>query len=290
MRHVFNKLSPLIFKVILLLLIFNLFNLFLIFSFLKKDLAKINFLNVGQGDSALIISSSGNILVDAGPNNKVVEQLKKIMPFYDPYIDIVIISHPNTDHFLGLFDVLKNYKIRAVVLNNITYSSEKYSKLLNELKKSKVPLIKGIQGVKISLDHNQKINILFPEKLNGTPLNENSLVLSYINPLAQFLFLGDISSKEEEKISKYLNSFNYLYRVLKVAHHGSKNATSENLLKVFQPNFAVIEVGKNSYSHPHFSVLERLEKFGVKTFRTDQDGLIQFSFDKNFSFWYKLIK
>jgi len=285
-----KKNFSIILKITLVLLIFNLFNWLLIFFFLKQNLAKINFLNVGQGDSELINTPIANILIDAGPSKKVLEELKKVMPFYDNYLDIVIISHPNIDHFLGLFDILKTYKVRAVILSNISYPLKDYQNLIKELQERNIPLIKGVKGVTINLGKDQKITILSPDKLNSFSFNQDSIVCSYTNKISEVLFLGDIDSRKEKEILKYLNSLKYLYRILKVAHHGSKNATSEDFLKEFQPNFAIIEVGKNNYSHPHISVLERLEKFKIKTFRTDLDGLIQFSFDKNYNFWYKLIQ
>jgi len=285
-----KKNFSIILKITLVLLIFNLFNWLLIFFFLKQDLAKINFLNVGQGDSELINTKTGNILIDAGPNKKVLEGLKKAMPFYDKYLDIVILSHPNIDHFLGFFDVLKAYKVRAVILSNISYPLKDYQNLIKELQERNIPLIKGIKGTTINLGEDQKIAILSPEKLNSSLVNQDSMICSYANKISEVLFLGDSDSKKEKEILKYLDGSKYLYRILKVAHHGSKNTTSEDLLKKFQPNFAIIEVGKNNYSHPHPSVLERLEKFKIKVFRTDLDGLIQFSFDKNYNFWYKLIQ
>ncbi len=294
MNNLFLKtISRFFWKIICLLIFLNIFNWLLIFSFYRQPFFEINFLNVGQGDSELLKTKAGNVLIDAGPDKKVLEQINQFLPFFEKTIDIVIISHPNVDHYRGLFEILKSYKIRAVILNNIDYSSKEYQNLLKELLNRNILLVKGIKGIKINLGDQsieQKIIILSPETLNSKDLNQDSIICYYKNPLVSALFLGDTNKTIEEKITKYLEDKNSLYRILKVAHHGSKNATSEKILSTFQPNFAIIEVGKNNYSHPHISTLEKLEKFQVKTFRTDLDGSIQFSVDKNFQIFYRLFK
>ncbi|MGB9681283.1 MAG: ComEC/Rec2 family competence protein [Minisyncoccia bacterium] len=294
MNNLFLKtISRFFWKIICLLIFLNIFNWLLVFSFYRQPFFEINFLNVGQGDSELLKTKAGNVLIDAGPDKKVLEQINQFLPFFEKTIDIVIISHPNIDHYRGLFEVLKSYKIRAVILNNIDYSSKEYQSLLKDLLNRNILLVKGIKGIKINLGDQsieQKITILSPETLNSKDLNQDSIICYYKNPLVSALFLGDTNKTIEEKITKYLEDKNSLYRILKVAHHGSKNATSEEILSTFQPNFAIIEVGKNNYSHPHISTLEKLEKFQVETFRTDLDGSIQFSVDKNFQFFYRLLK
>jgi len=279
---------------IVLLLISNVFTWWIIIDF-KMAKEKVVFLNVGQGDAELIKNMAGNILIDAGPNNKILFELGKILPFYDRTLDLFILSHPNTDHFNGLFEVLDKYKIRAVILNNFIYPSSSFQKLLEELKKRHILIIKGIEGVRISWPacagrsacagrpaQDQLLVIYPPENLifSNDP-NNSCLVLDLALETNHFLFAGDISSTQEKKISFFLASLKDQFKILKVAHHGSNYSSSDLFLKTFKPQIAIIEVGENGYNQPHPDVLKRLKDIGAQVFRTDINGTIQFILDNN---------
>jgi competence protein ComEC len=262
-------------SIIFALFLINIFCYYIIFNFLfLKD--EVAFLNVGQGDSELIRTKAGNILIDAGPNNQILFEISKILPFYDRIIDLVIISHPNTDHFNGLFSLLEHYKIRAVMINNLDYPASRYQNLLKQLKINNVLFLKGENGTKIKWDNNF-ISIISPLNSN-TNVNNSSLVALLNLNQKQFLFTGDIESSVEKKIIKY---FNQPIDVLKVPHHGSQTASSEEFLNTLKPKIAVIEVGENNYGQPHPDTLKRLNAVGAQIFRTDLDGTIQFIFDNN---------
>jgi len=262
-------------SIIFTLFLLNIFCYYLIFNFLfLKD--EVAFLNVGQGDSELIRTKAGNILIDAGPNNQILFEISKILPFYDRIIDLVIISHPNTDHFNGLFSLLEHYKIRAVMINNLDYPGSRYQNLLKQLKNNDVLFLKGENGTKIKWDNNF-ISIISPLNSNNNINNSSLVALLNLNQ-KQFLFTGDIESSVEKKIIKY---FNQPIDVLKVPHHGSQTASSEEFLNTLKPKIAVIEVGENNYGQPHPGTLKRLNAIGAQIFRTDLDGTIQFIFDNN---------
>jgi len=261
--------------IIFALFLINIFCYYIIFNFLfLKD--EVAFLNVGQGDSELIRTKAGNILIDAGPNNQILFEISKILPFYDRIIDLVIISHPNTDHFNGLFSLLEHYKIRAVMINNLDYPGSRYQNLLKQLKINNVLFLKGENGTKIKWDNNF-ISIISPLNSNNNVNNSSLVALLNLNQ-KQFLFTGDIESSVEKKIIKY---FNQPIDVLKVPHHGSQTASSEEFLNTLKPKIAVIEVGENNYGQPHPDTLKRLNAVGAQIFRTDLDGTIQFIFDNN---------
>jgi competence protein ComEC len=262
-------------SIIFALFLINIFCYYIIFNFLfLKD--EVAFLNVGQGDSELIRTKAGNILIDAGPNNQILFEISKILPFYDRIIDLVIISHPNTDHFNGLFSLLEHCKIRAVMINNLDYPGSRYQNLLKQLKINNVLFLKGENGTKIKWDNNF-ISIISPLNSNNNVNNSSLVALLNLNQ-KQFLFTGDIESSVEKKIIKY---FNQPIDVLKVPHHGSQTASSEEFLNTLKPKIAVIEVGENNYGQPHPDTLKRLNAVGAQVFRTDLDGTIQFIFDNN---------
>jgi len=269
--------------VFLLLNIFTWWVIFDFFIFSKHSFGSVSFLSVGQGDASLIKLPAGNILIDAGPNNSVIDALNRELPFYDRVIDLFILSHPSKDHYTGFFDILERHKVRMVMLNNPYYSLSSYQKLISELKKKNILFIKGEKGVKVKWDNNQNaLLVVYPQKMEKFEKDPNrfSLILNLDLGKNSFIFTGDIGSKEEEKISPFLTSLVRFPAVLKVAHHGSKYSSSQRFLEALQPIIAVIPVGENSYGHPHQEVLERLKKVGADIFRTDLDGIIRFKIDK----------
>jgi competence protein ComEC len=266
---------------LIFLLLANVFTWWIIVDF-RMEKETVAFLNVGQGDAELIRNAAGNILIDAGPNNKILFELGKILPFYERTIDLFILSHPNKDHFNGFFEILDKYKIRAVLLNNFTYPSSSFQKLLEELKKRHILIIKGFEGVRINWQAEEKLLVVYPPEnlIFSNNLNDSCLVLDLALKTNHFLFTGDISSTQEKKLSSFLVSLKDQIKVLKVAHHGSNYSSSDLFLKTFKPKVAVIEVGENTYNQPHPDVLKRLQDIGSLIFRTDVNGTIQFFIDK----------
>jgi len=267
-----------LFKYILVLFIaVNLFAWWIIFDFFYYPKNEVSFLSVGQGDAELIQIPAGNILIDAGPDAKILSELDKSLSFYDKTIDLFILSHPNKDHFNGLFDILERYEVRTVMFNNLSYSDSLFQKLLQELDRRKILIIKGIAGTKVSWGKQDNLLVIYPEIM--VPANQDPNKFSSVDTLTLgqncFLFTGDISSTQEKKILPLLSCSGY-NRILKVAHHGSNYSSCVQLLEEFDPQVAVIEVGENSYGHPHPDTLERLKDIGAQIFRTDLDGTIRF--------------
>jgi competence protein ComEC len=266
------------FKYFLIILICtNVFTFLIIFDYLYLGNGEVIFLDVGQGDAELVKTYAGNILIDAGPDASIIRELDNSLSFFDRTIDLFILSHPNKDHFYGIIEMLDKYKIRAVMLNNVFYSDSQYQKLLQELEKRNILIIKGFEGIKISLGKEDKFSVLYPKAMVslGEDPNKFSLVLSLCLGQNYFLFTGDISDVQEKEILPILLEENKL-RVLKVAHHGSRYASSWQFLESFMPHISIIEVGNNNYGHPHPDTLERLKQAGSTIFRTDLDGTIYF--------------
>ncbi len=239
---------------------------------------EIYFLDVGQGDSQLIILAGGvKVLIDGGPNNKVVGELGLILKPTDRYIDLVVLSHPETDHFNGLIDVLKRYQIGAFIYNGRIGSAQSWLELAKIIEENKTPAIVLGQGDKIKYQDDY-FKILSPniDFLRSKKSNDTSLVAELINTdknvITKILFTGDIGTKVE----KYLvENFDIDIDVLKVAHHGSKFSSSEEFLNEARPKIAAIGVGKNSYGHPTKETLNNLASVGAQVFRTDYDGTVK---------------
>lgn len=236
---------------------------------------EVYFLNVGQGDSQMAILPGGaKILIDGGPDNKVVGELSSILPPLDRYIDLMVLSHPQYDHFAGLIDVLKRYEIGAFIYNGRMGEIAAFKELEKVLKEKNIRIIVLGQGDKIKYGQSQ-FDILSPnaEFLKSGELNDTSLVMKLAGKI---MFTGDIG----EKIEKYLaENFDVSVDVLKVAHHGSKFSSGKEFLEKARPKISVIEVGKNTYGHPTEKALNNLASVGSLIFRTDKNGALKLIFD-----------
>ncbi|MDP3052850.1 MAG: MBL fold metallo-hydrolase [bacterium] len=239
-----------------------------------SDDLTIYFLSVGQGDSELVILPGGvKVLIDGGPNNEVLTDLAAILPQTDRYIDLVINSHPEIDHFLGLIDVLKNYRVGTFISNGREGTADSWQALVEVLKNSKIPAVSLAAGDRIRYRENY-FDILSPDKnfINNKDLNDTSLVVLLKSQNLKALFVGDIGVKPE----KYLAAkFDISADILKVGHHGSKYSSIADFLKAVSPKIAVTEVGKNTYGHPTKEVLDRLASIGAQIYRTDNNGTVK---------------
>lgn len=247
-----------------------------------KDL-EIDYLDVGQGDAALIKTPYGqNILVDGGPNSTVLRRLGENLPWWDRTIDLMILTHPHDDHVGGLVDVAKRYKIKKVLYTGVLHTAPAFLEWLQILRDKKIPVTIIDREQTIGLGENLKIEIFYPQKsLAGTTvpeLNDSSIVLQLIYGDNKFLFPADISTNVEKEL---LDKGEVVASdVLKVSHHGSEYATSDESLELVKPEYAVISVGKNNlFGHPNQRTLNKLERAGIKIYRTDELGTIKLKSD-----------
>jgi len=238
---------------------------------------KVDFFDVGQGDAEFIETPrKQQILIDGGPDMSILEKLGRAMPFYDRYIDLVILTHPEADHLNGLIEVLKRYDVGAVITAGIVRDTQEYEEWISLLKEKNTPIFIAKTGGIIDLGNNINVNILYPfENLAGKKLsdsNNNSIVSQLVYGDFEALFTGDIEKSTENKLVSA--GINLNADILKIAHHGSKTSTSDTFLRAVSALIAVIEVGKdNSYGHPHQEVLERLK--GLNILQTGKDGDIK---------------
>ncbi len=253
------------------------------------DKVHVYFLDVGQGDATLIRHGSTDILIDGGPSPQALNtELGKILPFWDRRIDLVVMTHPHTDHISGLVEILKRYEVGQVLYPALATSDEgeydkplfdEWLKLIAE-KNIKATLAQAYQQLSID-DIN--IDVLNPPAvpLAGTEsdVDNNSVVLQVTAGEISFLLTGDIMwESEHELVYERIVSQT---TILKVAHHGSDTSTTGEFLNVVMPQIAVISVGENNYGHPSPEVLERLAgRLGAANiYRTDESGTIEFITD-----------
>lgn len=243
------------------------------------DLLRVYFLNVGQGDAEYIRTPAGlNILIDGGPDNSILSELGKTMPFYDRQIDIMILTHPHADHVAGLVEVLRRFQVKQVYYTGVLQTTPDYLSWLAEIEKQKIPLFIIKEKTRVNLGEGLALEFLFPrhDLINQRigNLNNASIVNQLIFHKVKFLFMGDLEEEGEKEL--LVDGDDLSVDVLKIGHHGSNTASSQLFLNQIKPKIAVIEVGAgNKFGHPHLVTLKKLARMGVTICQTDQNGTIE---------------
>jgi competence protein ComEC len=227
--------------------------------------------NVGEGDSTLLVKGNTQILIDGGPNDKVLSCLSRYMPFWDREIELVILTHPQEDHMLGLTSVFKRFAVDNFMENGSSGSSQVYRVLESQVGGSHSKVLIPTKGQTIRSGQIY-LDILNAEK-NEKDANKMSLVIKITFGNFTALVTGDVDSKTLEGILREENIKKIAY--LRVPHHGSKNGLSHEVIKILEPKLAVISVGKNSYGHPSQETLDMLKENTIKTIRTDEGGDVE---------------
>ena len=225
-------------------------------------------------------------MIDGGPDKTVLKKLGKAMPFWDKTIDLIIITHPHSDHISGLIEVIKRYKIKKIFYTGVSYDSETYKELLRQIEQNKIELIKINKKQDIILNPDLKLKILFPNEnlceKNIKNLNNTSIVMKLIYNQNSFLFTADAEQEIEQILLN--NKTDLKADILKVGHQGAVDSSSLKFLQKVSPQIAIISVGENNkFGHPSLRVIRRLEKLDAKIFRSDQNGDIKIIADgKNY--------
>jgi competence protein ComEC len=278
--------SPVTKKTIFVTIIASFFICLLIFfnSFFDER-TRIVFCDVGQGDAAYIrIKNKFDVLIDAGPDRKVLSCLGKYMPFWDRKIELIFISHNQKDHFGGLNYILDRYQVGTVFLVKDIGRGVIYDALIKKIINKKVKIEEALAG---KIIHEAKFTMIWPiRNLNSSNDNDFSSVILFEdkgiarNALTfSVLFTGDASPYILGRLSHGVIG---KVDILKIPHHGSKNGLTKKFLDLADPTIAVISVGKNnSYGHPSSKVLEMLKAKNIKIKRTDENGNIVFRITNN---------
>lgn len=224
---------------------------------------RVYFLDVGQGDSALIRYPTGeHLLIDTGEDTKIFRELDQVLPWYDKTIDYVLLTHGDLDHVGAMMDILNRYKVEKVFVSEFFGKIDVEQKIIEQLKQEEATLEILKQGdiftfgtqVENSFKIISPAHNCFIEYKNE---NDCSLVGLLTYGEQTFLFTGDISKQVEQKITPLiLNPIT----VLKVAHHGSKYSTDENFISKIKPKYSILSVGENNYGHPAPEVIAILQQ------------------------------
>ena len=264
--------------------------IFLCIIFIPRDL-KINFVDVGQGDSTFIITPKNKtILIDGGGSNTGSFDVGEntLLPYildkgYNK-IDLMIISHFDSDHVGGLLTILEEIKVEKVLIAKQEEQSENYKRFLNIVKEKNIPVIVGKRGDKINIEKDLYLDILFPEseQIEENVINNNSLVFNIHYNNFSMLFTGDIEEIAEKRIIEITNKSRLKADIIKIPHHGSKTSSTRELLEIVLPKIALIGVGKdNLFGHPSSETIDKLDELEIKTYRTDINGEIMINVNKS---------
>ena len=259
--------------------------------------------DVGQGDAILIQMGTNQILIDGGPDNKVLNCLGSNMPFWDRKIELVVLTHGDADHVTGLVEVFERYDVDSLLVSELRASTQVYQALEKAVGGREVRILRPAIGKEIRLGA-IRLDMLWPASPDGSqggpvtqsagnegtqvlgsattnkPLNDFSVVLALRYRDFDALFTGDIGPKVSDQLAGALalnrapgsGSWEYL----KVPHHGSKNGLTRELLTAIQPQIAVISAGKeNRWGHPHQEVIELLGDQVNQVLRTDLMGMVE---------------
>lgn len=247
-------------------------------------------LNVGQGDSLLILSPQGkSVLIDAGPPDAGDDVVAALRQHGVKQVDLAVATHPHADHIGGMKKVMDTLPVRKFLDSGQTYASATYERMLREIQENKIGFVKAVRGQTIELEPGVKLEVLNPGKqlftnvrTGGSVENANSVVLRLSYGNFAMVFTGDAEFETEAQIMN--SGANISAQVLKIGHHGSRHATSGKFLETVRPQIAVISDGSsNDYGHPSQATLDRLKRGNIKTFRTDLNGEIEvFSDGKTF--------
>lgn len=240
-------------------------------STFNSDSLKVNYIDVGQGDSIFIqLPNKENMLIDAGEAYESENVINYLNNLGIKKIDYVVGTHPHTDHIGGLERVINTFDIGSIYMPKAVSTSKTYFDLLTTISNKGLKVKTAKSGVVILSEDNLKLEFIAPNSDNYSDLNNYSAVLKLTYLDNTFLFMGDAETLSEDEITADVNA-----DVIKVGHHGSDSSSGIEFVKKVSPEYAIIMVGEGiSYNHPYQTIIDRYLSVGAKVLRTDLDGNI----------------
>lgn len=268
------------------------------------------FCDVGQGDGMYMrIKNKIDVVVDAGPDNSIIECLGKHMPFFDRTIEMAFITHPQKDHYYGFISIGNRYTIKSLFMNPLSSDNESFKDLVKIIEKQNTTVFFPFEETNVKILESE-FKFLWPSRkfieenisqhtktfsyqntIKKNPLkkymgtskldpNLFSLIFYYEEKPIRILLTGDTTG---EILNKLLKKKEIKSTILKIPHHGSKNGLNADFLRLADPTISVISLGKkNRYGHPSQEIIKMLQNTRKNFVRTDQEGNIMFVLSGNF--------
>ncbi|MBQ6946978.1 MAG: MBL fold metallo-hydrolase [Clostridia bacterium] len=242
----------------------------------ENDQLRLHVIDVGQGDSTFLELPGGKtMLIDAGERDYggVVKSYIRQLG-YDK-LDIVVASHPHSDHIGGLAEVIEAFAVGQVWMPKKASTTATFEKLLKTVKNKGLQVNTAKAGKQILAEEGLTIDIISPTRDDyGDEMNLYSAVIRITHGTQRFLIMGDAETENEEEMTGVAAEF------IRVGHHGSKTSSSAAFVKRVGAKYAVISVGTdNSYGLPKDEIIKRWQKAGATVYRTDESGTLRFVSD-----------
>jgi beta-lactamase superfamily II metal-dependent hydrolase len=246
-----------------------------------------SFIDVGQGDSILVIlPNTKTLLIDGGERQSSGKVLSTLQEYGLSYIDVIVATHPHADHIGGLIDVINTVNVGQVLDSGQMHTTQTFEDLLDVIYNKQIPLRSVSEGESINLDPTVKIDVLNPPASipdganNEGEFNDNSVVLKLTYGNFSALLTGDMEERNEARLV-FNNATVLDADVLKAGHHGSRTSSSTAFLNAVTPEVVIISLAAgNNYGHPHQEALDRISASGAQyLLRTDIDGTITLTSD-----------
>ncbi len=248
-------------------------------------LCRVYFLDVGQGDSTLIRTRDGDILIDAGPESAQDALCLRLKQLGVKEIALAVFTHPDEDHVGGADGILKQISVKEVWLPVREMDNPSAARMEKAIEDSGANR-KNVKAGEIFTVGDIVVTTLAPLGEATNDPNDNSIVLRITCGEIDMMFMGDASAKIEQKLIQNYAAGHISAELYKVGHHGSSTSNTEAFLEVVKPTYAVICSSiDNSYGHPHGVVIERLQNIGATVLMTATDGEIVLECNKN-AIWH----
>lgn len=241
----------------------------------------VHFLDVGQGDAVLVQTPDGyEVLIDAGASGAVIQELRAVQAWNDRSIDIMIATHPDTDHVGGLVDVLQKYQVDMIMQTESEGDSPAATAFAAAVADENAVIKFARAGQYIQVGASTTIEVLSPAgDTTGWRSNTASVIVRVVYGDTAFMLTGDAPSNIEDYLSELYGTA-LQSDVLKLGHHGSQTSSSERFLDTVQPTYAVVSAGiDNRYGHPNQTVMQRVFARNIQTSHTGIDGTVTFYSD-----------
>ncbi|MDY4898781.1 MAG: ComEC/Rec2 family competence protein [Eubacteriales bacterium] len=238
------------------------------------SLMEMHVIDVGQGDSILVRTSGGDMLIDSGPGS-AGDQLKEYLTSVEVKdIEYAVFTHPDADHIGNADMIMTDYTVSNVILPDKEATSKTYQRMMTAIGASGAKVISPEPDMQFSLGE-MTVTILAPISSKYTDTNNYSVVMRLDFGETSFMMTGDAEEKSEQEMLTRYGAKTLDCDVLKVGHHGSTTSTCLDFLKAVSPAIALISCGEgNTYGHPNAETLQKLEALSVPIYRTDEVGSI----------------